>query len=42
MPSLHLRPAVPEDAGELLSIYRPYVEHTAAVSYTHLTLPMIA
>ena len=29
MPSLHLRPAVPEDAGELLSIYRPYVEHTA-------------
>ena len=42
MPSLHLRPAVPEDAGELLSIYRPYVEHTAVTfEYAVPTLSLI-
>ncbi len=29
MEPITLRPAVPEDAGDLLEIYRPYVENTA-------------
>ena len=31
MPSLRLRLAVPEGAGDLLSIYRACVEHAAVI-----------